>query len=382
MQISFDATPLVGDLVSGVGWCETNLTAALRRLHPEHDYRFEYFTLRSPQEKIRRLEPFCDDRTALHPAVFSPLVYRAVTNFVPVPYSAFFGKWADITHFFNYIVPPGVGGKTVVTVHDMVLHAYPQTMRTRTRLLLQTGLKRSMQRADVIVTDSEFSRREIEKYYPAFAEKVRVVPCGVDRTRFSPADEEEIARVRKAHGIGGDYFLYLGTLEPRKNLVRLIEGYSLLSSRYADCPKLVLAGGKGWQYENIFEIVHLLHLEDRVQFLDYVPAKDMAGLYSGAFAFVFPSLYEGFGMPPLEAMACGTPVLTSKAASLPEAVGKAAVLVDPCQIEAIERGMELLLTDEALRQRLIRMGQKQAEHMSWENAAEKLLQVYQSLEDK
>ena len=379
MNISFDATPLVGDLVSGVGWCEAQLTAAFRRCYPEIACRYEYFTLRSPEEKKRRLSQFCDENAELCAARFSPLAYRAASNYVPLPYSAFFGNWADITHFFNYIVPPGVHSRAVVTVHDMVLHAYPETMRTRTRVMLQTGLRKSMQRADAVVTDSEFSRSEIAKYYPEYAGKVHVVPCGVDTQKFAPASAEEIVRVRQVHRIEGDYFLYLGTLEPRKNLVRLIEGYSLVQSRYPDCPKLVLAGGKGWQYQNIFDIVELLHLKDRVQFLDYVPSADIAGLYSGAFAFVFPSLYEGFGMPPLEAMACGTPVLTSKTASLPEAVGKAAVLVNPKNIESIERGMELLLTDTELRARLQRMGHRQAARMSWENAAEKLRQVYQSL---
>ena len=142
MNIAFDASPLTGDLISGVGWCEAYLTEALSRMHPEHSYRFEYFTLRSPEEKVRRMQPFVRDNTALHPARFSPLVYRLMTNFVPVPYRAFQGKWADVTHFFNYIVPPGVHGRTVVTVHDMVLRAYPETMRTRTRILLETGLKR------------------------------------------------------------------------------------------------------------------------------------------------------------------------------------------------------------------------------------------------
>lgn len=380
MNISFDATPLVGDLISGVGWCEAYLTAALRKAHPEQSYRFEYFTLRSPEEKVRRIRQFCDVTTELRPARFSPLLYRAMTNIVPVPYSAFFGNWADITHFFNYIVPPAVHGKAVVTVHDMVVRAYPETMRTRTRLMLETGLSRSMARADAIVTDSDFSRREIAKYYPQFAEKVHVVPCGVDTERFQPASDEKIAEVRKKFALDTPYFLYLGTLEPRKNLVRLIEAYSLLRSDRGDCPELVLAGGKGWGYENIFEIVHMLHLEQHVKFLDYVPSADMAALYSGAFAFVFPSIYEGFGMPPLEAMACGTPVLTSKAASLPEAVGKAAVLVNPNDIEAIEHGMMLLLDDDALRARLVRMGHRQAARMSWENAAEKLWQVYEGLD--
>ena len=379
MNISFDATPLVGDLVSGVGWCEASLTAAFRKLYPEISCRYEYFSLRAPEEKKRRLAQYCDKDAELCSARFSPLLYRTMTNFSPLPYSAFFGKWADITHFFNYIVPPGVGSRTVVTVHDMVYRAYPETMNARTRLMLQTGMTKSMARADAVVTDSEFSRSEIIKYYPQFADKLHVVPCGVDMQKFRPASEAEIRRVRQVHRIEGDYFLFLGTLEPRKNLVRLVEGYSLLHSRYPDCPKLVLAGGRGWQYQNIFDIVELLHLEQQVQFLDYVPAADMAGLYSGAFAFVFPSLYEGFGMPPLEAMACGTPVLTSKAASLPEAVGKAAVLVHPKNLESIEHGLELLLNDTGLRERLVRMGMRQAARMSWENAAEKLMRVYQGL---
>ena len=248
MNIAFDASPLIGDNISGVGWCEANLTDALTQLHPEEKYRFEYFTLRSPEEKVRRMQPFVRENTPLHPARFSPLAYRMLSNFVPVPYCAFQGKWADVTHFFNYIVPPFVHGKTVVTVHDMVLRAYPETMRRRTRLLLQTGLRRSMKRADRIVTDSEFSRSEIIRYYPDMAEKIRVVPCGVDRTRFQPASEQEIRKVRKIHHLPERYFLYLGTLEPRKNLVRLIRAYALLREWHPDAPALVLAGGKGWQY--------------------------------------------------------------------------------------------------------------------------------------
>ncbi|MCQ2416407.1 MAG: glycosyltransferase family 4 protein [Oscillospiraceae bacterium] len=379
MKIAFDASPLVGDLISGVGWCEANLTAALTQKYTEHQYRFEYFTLRSPEEKVRRMQPFVQPNTPLHPARFSPLLYRMMTNFIPFPYQVFHGEWADITHFFNYIVPPGVHGKTVVTVHDMVLRAYPETMRARTRILLETGLRKSMQRADCIVTDSHFSKSEIAKYYPAFADKVQVVPCGVDTKRFAPASAEDIARVREAHHLPKEYFLYLGTLEPRKNLVRLIHAYSDLRKKYPDAPALVLAGGKGWQYESIFAAVDALHLQENVIFPSYIPSGDMAALYSGALAFVFPSLYEGFGMPPLEAMACGCPVLTSNAASLPEAVGNAAVLCNPKKKSAIARGMEMLLTDTALREKLRQRGFVRAKEMSWENAADALYRIYQSL---
>ena len=379
MNIAFDASPLTGDLISGVGWCEAYLTEAVARLHPEQNYRFEYFTLRSPEEKVRRMQPFVRENTPLHPATCSPLLYRMLTNFVPVPYRAFQGKWADITHFFNYIVPPGVHGKTVVTVHDMVLRAYPETMRTRTKILLETGLKRSMQRADRIVTDSEFSRSEIIKYYPEFAEKIRVVPCGVDPKRFSPASEEEIARVKQAHDLPDRYFLYLGTLEPRKNLVRLIEAYGILRERLPDAPELVLAGGKGWQYEAIFAAAEQPEVKGHVHFPSYIPAGDMAALYSGAVGFVFPSLYEGFGMPPLEAMACGCPVLTAKAASLPEAVGNAALLCDPMSVRSIASGLQYLAEQDAARQKLAELGFARAAEMSWDSAAEKLYAVYREL---
>ena len=381
MNIAFDASPLTGDLISGVGWCEAYLTEALARLHPEEAYRFEYFTLRAPEEKVRRMQPFVQKNTPLHPARFSPLLYRMLTAAVPLPYRIFHGKWADVTHFFNYIVPPGVHGKTVVTVHDMVLHAFPETMRTRTRLLLKLSLRRSMQRADRIVTDSEFSRREIAKYYPAYAEKVRVVPCGVDRKRFAPAEKAEIERVRQAHHLPAQYFLYLGTLEPRKNLVRLIRAYGLLRKRYPDAPPLVLAGGKGWQYESIFAAAEDAAVRGHIIFPSYIPSGDMAALYSGALAFVFPSLYEGFGMPPLEAMACGCPVLTANAASLPEAAGNAALLCNPQKVSAIEKGLERLLTDEPLREMLRQRGFERAAQMSWDNAAERLYQVYQEIKE-
>ena len=192
MNIAFDATPLVGRLVTGVGWCEANLTAALRKLHPEQQYRYEYFAARNAAEKHRRMESYCDAQTTLRTSKFPPPVYRAASAVIPMPYQAFFGKWADITHFFNYIVPPAVHGKTVVTVHDMVLHAYPETMHTRTRVLLELELSRSLQRADLVVTDSEFSRREIETY---------LKDIGQQYVTDSTNNEDEAVRNRIRHHV-------------------------------------------------------------------------------------------------------------------------------------------------------------------------------------
>ena len=381
MNIAFDASPLTGDLISGVGWCEAYLTEALARLHPEESYRFEYFTLRAPEEKVRRMQPFVQKNTPLHPARFSPLLYRMLTAAVPLPYRIFQGKWADITHFFNYIVPPCVHGRTVVTVHDMVYKAFPETVRGRTKFMLNTGLKKSMKRADLIVTDSEFSKREILKYFPKHEKKLRVVPCGVDLERFKPTDDaEHMARVRKSLEIDGDYFLYLGTIEPRKNLERLIRAYSLFSKKNGgDVPRLVLAGGKGWLYDSIFRKVKDLGLSENVIFTQYVPSEFINPLMCGAISFVFPSIYEGFGMPPLEAMACGVPVLSSNSASLPEVTADCAVICDAYSCESIADGLFRLYSDDELRKDLSKRGIERAKKFTWEKSAECLYNVYKEL---
>lgn len=352
-RIAFEASPLLSAQRSGIGCYAAGLTEALMRLHPESEYRM----------------------------VNVPRLYRRISSVLPVPYDWAVENWADITHFFNYIVPFGVCGKTVVTVHDMVLHAHPETMRDRTRTLLWLRLNGSMRRADRIVTDSVFSKQEIAKYYPAYAHKVDVVPCGVDTKRFHPvANRVQIDRIKEKLGIAGDYFLYVGTLEPRKNLVRLIQAYEILCHRHNDMPKLVLAGGKGWQYDAVFAAAARFCEKGQIRFVDYVPAPFLAALYAGAAAFVFPSLYEGFGLPPLEAMACGTPVIVSNAASLPEVVGDAALQIDPGSAEEIAKAMQTILDDTGMRQQMRQRGLARAEMFTWDAAAERLYAVYSRME--
>ena len=378
MRIAFDAIPLLGRM-SGIGYCEAGQITALTRLHPEHDYTLNYFAMRHLKERAADIAPYLGGYVRAKHALCVPYAYRLVSAFVPVPYSWYFGK-NDLTHFFNYIVPPHVGGKTVVTVHDMVYRAFPETVRGRTRHMLDLGLVTSMKRADRIVTDSEFSKSEILKYYPEFQEKLRVVPCGVDLSRFHPVtDANAVTQVREKYGIGERYFLYLGTLEPRKNLVRLIEAYAEYA-KSCDAPaQLVLAGAKGWLYDEIFARVQELGLSDRVLFTQYIDSADMCALMSGALAFTFPSLYEGFGMPPLEAMACGTPVLVSDAASLPEVTGDAAVIVKAEDTASITAGLCILHEDAALRERLSREGLSRAQGFTWDRSAELLYQVYQEI---
>lgn len=379
MRIAFDAAPLLDEHMSGVGHCEAGLALALQRLYPEHAYTFNYFSVRGSAGKRQRLSPYMLPGSETNTPTFSPLVYRMMTQFIPVPYRWFFGNKADITHYFNYIVPPGVSGRTLVTVHDMVIRAFPETMRARTKTLLRVGLERSMKRADRIITVSEFSRQEILKYYPRYEDKIRIVRCGVDLDKFQPASPEEIERVRSSVGLPEEYFLFMGNVEPRKNLLRLIQAYAKLAERMPQVPKLVVAGANGWRNSEIYESVQKPELIDRVQFTNYIPEGDLRGLVCGATAFLFPSVYEGFGIPPLEAMACGVPVMASKTASLPEVTGDCAVQIDPYDLDSMAQGMEQLYTDAALRQDLAARGRERAKTLTWDAAAQDLMQVYQEL---
>lgn len=381
MNIAFDAQPLVDGQKTGVGYCEAGIVRELMSLYPDNMYTLEYFSFKNAEQKADNLKNFERENCKASPCGWFPgSLYRLLWNFISIPYRLFFGKQSDITHFFNFHVPPGVSGKTVSIVHDMAYKAFPETVRFKTKIMLDLSLKRSCRRADRILTVSEFSKRELMKYLSIPEERITVVPNGVDLERFrTNINESIVEKARKAYNIPKDYLLYLGTLEPRKNIERLIEAYAILRAEVGDIPALVLAGRKGWMYDSIFEKVNSLGLAQNVIFTGYVADGDAPPLLRGAMAFVFPSLYEGFGMPPLEAMACGTPVLTSDCSSLPEVVGDAAVLVDPYSVEDIAAGMKKLTEDKALRHTLSQKGLIRAKQFSWTRSAKIVMGVYEEL---
>lgn len=380
MNISFDVLPLISDNMSGIGYCQAGLVGEMVKSHPEDRYLYEYFSRKDHEVKRNRLKAYMHENCDINESHFSGFLYRCIMNMIPVPYSLFFGKKSELTHFFNYIIPPFVHGKKVVTIHDMVVKAYPETVRFRTKHLLNTGMKKSMKRADVIITDSEFSKSEIEKYFPQYSHKVQVVYCGVNSDKFYPVEDNSvIEKVKKSLDIEGEYFLYLGTIEPRKNLERLIEAYSLLLKKDENVPRLVMAGGKGWLNSNIYQKVVELKLEKYVQFTKYIPDEDLCPLINGATAFVFPSIYEGFGMPPLEAMACGVPVVCSKEASLPEVVGDCAVMIDAYDPQSIADGMYRIYSDKALADELRVRGLQRAKEFTWHRFSEKLHGIYEAV---
>ena len=380
MNIAIDAQPVIDNQKTGVGFYEYNIAWQLIKHWPQNNYTLNCFKIRRRLEVENALRAFTEMGGKLNICHWFPgSLYRFIWNFVPMSYSLFFGKIADVTHFFNYHTPPGVAGKKVVIIYDMVYRAFPETVKLRTKIMLNISLKASISRTDRIITISEFSKSEIIKYMRVSPDCITVAPCGVDTSIFFPVNAECIRTTKQKYNIPDRYLLYAGTLEPRKNIERLIEAYAMVLNENPEVPALILAGRKGWLYNGIFEKVRSLNIARRVVFTGYIDDADMPALLSGAIIFLFPSLYEGFGLPPLEAMACGVPVLTSTAASLPEVVGEAAVMVDPYNTEEIKDGIIRLIHDVNLRKSLSAKGLEHAKQFSWTRSAEIIMEVYKNL---
>jgi glycosyltransferase involved in cell wall biosynthesis len=380
MKIAFDMSELIPDQKTGIPFYATRIIQNIQRKDNTILYIFNAFSFRKTNEKIKRLNNLINKSISkINIRKWVPYsVYQLFFNIMP--YHFFFPDQADITHFYNNMIPCGVRGKKVVTIHDLTHKAYPEAMDPALKTFMDRNFKISLDRADKIATVSEFSKGEIIKYFAVDPSKIAVIPSAVNAGSYFPIkDQKTLAPYKKKYSIAGEYFLYLGTLEPRKNIGLLVEAYHLLKQKIPDVPRLLLGGKKGWLYESIFKKVEALGLGKNVLFLGYVPDEDVAPLMCGALAFVFPSLYEGFGTPPLEAMACGVPVLTSNCSSLPEVTGDAALLVDPSRVEEIAAGMERLLTDKNLRGELSRKGLERAKQFTWERAASLTLEMYKSL---
>lgn len=285
----------------------------------------------------------------------------------------------DLLFIPAHVLPLLHPARSVVTVHDLGFRYFPQAHRLLDRWYLEWSTWYHARAAGHVIADSEATKRDLIQAYGIPPRRITVVYPGPDESLRRVEDPGAIARVRDHYGISGDYILYLGTLHPRKNLVRLVEAFALVRKRSgprAVDSRLVLAGRKGWLYEPLFRRVAALGLEDDVVFTGYLPQAHVAPLLSGARIFAFPSLYEGFGFPVLEAMACGTPVICADSSSLPEVVGDAALLVDPDDVEAWAEALCRLLTDVELRQSLIQRGYHRLHRFSWARAAQQIVEVF------
>lgn len=367
MKVALELQPCCGNR-SGIGTYTYELA---KRLRDENGLEFvgNLFNFMGRNDNSAHLNGISMPIRESH--LFPYGIYRRVWNRIPIPYNGLFPGKADLNLFFNYIVPPRVSGMVATTVYDMTYLRFPETMDVRNRKRLQAGMEYSVRRSNHIITISEFSKREIVELMAVPEEKISVVPCAPS-SMWGQTSLDELSR--KFH-ICPPYLLYVGTIEPRKNLTRLLLAYQQLRSKYRIPHQLVLAGGSGWCNDGIYHTAQSLPDRDQIIFTGYVSGEEKNGLYANADAFLFPSLYEGFGIPPLEAMHFGCPVVCADAASLPEVAGGAANLVDPTDVDSISQGIWKVLSDKDYAARLSALGLDQVKKFTWEASAQKLAEI-------
>jgi len=366
MRVALDGIPLVA-AKTGIGHYTDALAEWLARAHPNYQYQ-----------------------------LLSPLDFEfAAGNGKPanlskqfLPTRSIFRKWwliglpailtisrVDVFHGTNYCIPIIAPCPSVVTIHDMSLLAQSQTHEAANVTRGKRRMPIMARRASMIIAPSEWTKKEIISYLGTRPDKIRVI-YEAARNNMKPVTPGQGQLVLEKYQVRQPYLLYVGTIEPRKNLLTLIRAYDELMRTTTHRPQLVLCGGRGWLDSDVFNLVKELHLQDQVRFTGYVDDADLPALYSSAEVFIYPSIYEGFGLPPLEAMACGAPVISSNATSLPEVVCEAGLMHDPGDFRALTKCIVQLFDDAAMHEYFRHAGMKQAARFSWERAARETQAVY------
>lgn len=282
-----------------------------------------------------------------------------------------------LVHEPHYVLPPAIQCRSVVTIHDCIHLMFPQYLPGRLAYVYAKGsMWAATRKADRILTVSEASKRDILRFFDVPPDKVEVIYNAIDERFLAPANVERMDLVRQRYQLDDPFVMYVGNIKPHKNIERLIEAFGRARAQSPDNLKLIIIGDEISKYPALRQSVHKHKLDKHVRFLGFQPMETLAAFYRLARAFVFPSLYEGFGLPPLEAMACGSPVVTSNVSSLPEVAGGAALLVDPYDVEAIAHGIVRAVTDDALRADLIARGHERARSFSWAQSVKKIHQIY------
>lgn len=373
MRIAIDAHS-VGAKLGGNESYAVNLIEALAQIDEVNDYTL-YVTTAEAHDRFHQRWPNFKVRSTLPhtPLIRIPLTLSAELRKHPV----------DVLHV-QFTAPPFCPCPVVVSIHDLSFEHLPHTFHRRSRTQLRLTVRHSAKRAAQILTLSEHTRHDIIDTYGIEPARITAIPLAAPR-HYSPVkDNRELQRVRHNYGIDGPYILSVGSIQPRKNLARLINAYASLRGKYAEAelPKLVLVGKHAWLYDETMRALAETGLTESVILTGYVPESDLPALYSGALCFVYPSYFEGFGLPPLEAMKCGAPVIVGNQTSLPEVVGDAALAVDPFDVSSIAGAIESLVKDSDLRRELSVKGRNRAETFDWRETARRTLRIYEQVGKK
>lgn len=380
-NLYIEVYPISEEHISGIGHMTLELIRALEK-HPQNQKSFQIVLVVNRDRKDRLLR--WRFKTVKYKTIPVPTRLFNVAwkfNMLP-PMDLFLGKGAYI--FPNYKNWWLLSSKSLTFICDISYLLYPQFVSPKNQKFLAENVKKWVKRADKVLVISKNAQSEIIDNLHIKAEKTLLVPCGVDTKVFYKRSKQEIERLKKACGITKDYILYLGNIEPRKNLIRLLNAYKLLQSELREKYTLVLVGGSGWLNEPIIKAILKAQSGgyDIVKPTQYIPDEKLPALYSGATILVHPALYEGFGLSPLQAMACGTPTLVGNNSSLPEVVGNAGILVDAENESDIAAKMEAVLTDGKRRLAMRVEGLKQAQKFTWDKSAQQLLNYIEEVSSK
>ena len=367
MRIAIDAHA-VGAKLGGNESYAVNLIEALAQIDSANNYTI-YVTTNEARDRFANRWPNFNVRSTLPhtPLIRIPLTLSRELRRNPV----------DVLHV-QFTSPPFCPCPVIVSVHDLSFEHLPETFKRRSRTQLRLTVRRSARRAAHVLTLSEDTKKDLINTYDVHPDSVTAIPIAAP-SHFGPVNNaKELQRVRHIYGIDGDYVLSVGSIQPRKNLPRLIRAYAALKrERSGDFPKLVLVGKIAWLYDETLRELENQGLKDSVILTGYVPEADLPALYSGAACFVYPSFFEGFGLPPLEAMKCGAPVIVGDRTSLPEVVGDAGLKVDPFNVEEISAALSRVLDDSTLRSELGQRSLVQADKFSWRETARRTLMIYE-----
>ena len=373
MRIAIDAHS-VGVGLAGNESYATNLIEALAQIDQDNDYTLYVTRPEAVARFSNRWPNFSVRQTLPHtPIIRIPLTLSRELRKNPV----------DVLHV-QFTSPPFAPCPVVVSIHDLSFEHLPETFRKRSRVQLRLTVRYSARKAARLIALSNHGRQDLISTYGISPELVDVIPLAPP-AHFAPVlDERELQRIRQTYGIDGEYILSVGSIQPRKNLARLIEAYARLRTMWArrNLPKLVLVGKRAWLYHETLRAIENLGVSDSVILTGYVPEADLPALYTGAVCFVFPSFFEGFGLPPVEAMKCGTPVIAGNRTSLPEVLGEAALLVDPFDVDSISFAIGKLIDDSDFRATLRARGLNQSRRYSWHETARQTLKVYEQAADR
>jgi len=379
MKIGIEIAPLIWGKKAGIGWYAYNLLKNLKKIDKENFYILFGSSIGEYRKKIKSLKKEFECENIKINMKFLPGRIHNYLFQIFIPVEFLYGNF-DLIHTLHPFSPITLKAKYIATIHDLTPLISNEWFLKEDSRKFKFIIKKTTERADKIIADSNSTKKDIIEFFNYPKENIEVVYLASDEIYKPVENKEEIEETRKKYGISKKYILFVGTIEPRKNLIRLLSVFEKLKNKFKEY-QLVIVGQVGWMSEKFFEKLKNLpeNVKKDIILTGYIPKKDMVYLYNGCELFIYPSLYEGFGIPVLEAMSCGVPVITSNTSSLPEVGGDACIYVNPSDEEDILYKIEKVLNSEELKKEMREKGLERAKLFSWKKTAENTLKVYKNI---